>query len=113
MQQSQSLEPSTPQYSGQYAQAVPQAATGLTAAQQQPRAVEVIVPAVTPQVQPVWPQAQTEISGLHVVKAGDTVYSLSRQQCTTVSSIQSLNNLDQNFAIQIGQSLRLPASECL
>jgi len=48
----------------------------------------------------------------HIVKQGDTVYSLSRQLCVGVGDIQSLNGLDASFGISIGQSLRLPASNC-
>ena len=50
--------------------------------------------------------------GAHLVKEGDTVYSLSRKLCVGVNDIQSLNNLDSNFGINIGDSLKVPASNC-
>ena len=50
--------------------------------------------------------------GSHLVKEGDTVYSLSRKLCVGVNDIQSLNNLDTSFAINIGDSIKLPASNC-
>lgn len=50
--------------------------------------------------------------GGHIVKDGDTVYSLSRKLCVSVSDIQTLNNLDSNYGINIGDPLQLPASRC-
>ena len=46
------------------------------------------------------------------VQTGDTVYSLARRLCVPVTMIQSTNSLDANFGIQIGQGLKLPASQC-
>jgi len=71
-----------------------------------------IVPVVTPQNIPAWPQAHTSLGTNYTIKAGDTVYSLSRSICSSVSAVQTLNNLDQNFSIQVGQTLQLPASAC-
>ena len=48
----------------------------------------------------------------HRVKEGDTVYSLARRNCVTVGDIQSINGLNADFAIKIGDDLRLPASRC-
>ena len=48
----------------------------------------------------------------HIVKDGDTVYSLSRKLCVGVSDIQTLNNLNANYGINIGDQLQLPASRC-
>jgi LysM repeat protein len=48
----------------------------------------------------------------YTVRQGDTVYSLARRTCVGVNVIQSMNGLDNNFAIKIGQSLRLPQSVC-
>lgn len=50
--------------------------------------------------------------GAHIVQQGDTVYSLSRKLCVGITDIQSLNNLDANYGINIGDTLRLPASNC-
>ena len=52
------------------------------------------------------------VGGNYTVKQGDTVYSLSRQTCVGVNVIQSMNGLNTDFAIKIGQSLTLPASVC-
>lgn len=53
------------------------------------------------------------VSGInHVVAEGDTVYSLARKNCVGVNDIKTLNNLDYNFAIKIGDSLVLPSSKC-
>jgi len=111
MQQSQSLAPTAPQFA-QVAPAPQIAAPQITAPQNaQPSAP--VLPAVTPPAAPLWPQSQTQIGGQYIVQPGDTVYSLSRRQCTTVTAVQSINNIDQNFSIKAGQSIQLPASQCL
>ena len=71
-----------------------------------------LLPVATPQDIPTWPQAQTHLGQNHIVKPGDTVYSLSRSICSSVSTIQSMNGLDQNFSIKVGQTLDLPPSAC-
>ena len=48
----------------------------------------------------------------YTVQQGDTVYSLSRKTCVGVNVIQSMNGLDANYAIKIGQSITLPTSVC-
>jgi len=57
----------------------------------------------------VMPQA---VGQSYTVQQGDTVYSLARKTCVGVSVIQSMNALDADYAIKIGQSLTLPASVC-
>jgi len=61
--------------------------------------------------------SETRISGnsaysSHLVRGGDTVYSLARRNCVSVTDIQSINGLNSNFGIKIGDSLKLPASRC-
>ena len=48
----------------------------------------------------------------YTIQQGDTVYSLSRKTCVGVSVIQSMNGLNADYAIKIGQSITLPASVC-
>jgi len=48
----------------------------------------------------------------YLVREGDTVYSLSRGLCVGVVDIQSLNGLDANYGIRIGESITLPSSNC-
>lgn len=48
----------------------------------------------------------------HFVTEGDTVYSLSRELCVGVGELQGLNNLNASYGIKIGQTLKLPASQC-
>ncbi|MDB2437589.1 LysM peptidoglycan-binding domain-containing protein [Hellea sp.] len=50
--------------------------------------------------------------GSHLVKQGDTVYSLSRKNCVGIDEIQSLNNLDAGYSINIGDNLQLPTPRC-
>ena len=45
------------------------------------------------------------------VSQGDTLYSLARNHCVSVSDIQKLNALSGS-AIKIGQRITLPASQC-
>ena len=46
---------------------------------------------------------------MHRVESGDTVYSLSRQYCTTVDAVRSMNGVGDDFRIKVGQDLKLPA----
>ena len=46
------------------------------------------------------------------VNQGDTVYSLSRKLCSSVEIIKDMNELSADFAINIGDTLKLPASGC-
>ena len=48
----------------------------------------------------------------YTVQQGDTVYSLSRKTCVGVNVIQSMNGLNTDYAIKIGQSITLPSSVC-
>lgn len=49
---------------------------------------------------------------LYNVQPGDTVYSLSRDICVVPSDIQSLNGLNSDFRINIGDTIKLPARRC-
>ncbi|HYW05790.1 MAG TPA: LysM peptidoglycan-binding domain-containing protein, partial [Longimicrobium sp.] len=46
----------------------------------------------------------------HVVKSGDTLYSLARRYDTTVAALRSANDMDEDDAIRPGQKLRVPRS---
>ena len=48
----------------------------------------------------------------YTVQQGDTVYSLARKTCVGVNVIQSMNGLNSDFAINIGQAIRLPTPVC-
>jgi len=74
-----------------------------------PTAAATIAPVQDRQILPT-PEA---IGQSHFVRQGDTVYSLSRKLCVDIEDIQSLNGLNSSYAINIGDSLRLPASRCL
>lgn len=75
-------------------------------------AAEAIVPAAAPVSQEPWSNSYNELGASYTVQEGDTVYSLSRNVCSTVSELKTLNNLDQDFTINAGQNLQLPASKC-
>lgn len=46
------------------------------------------------------------------IQEGDTVYSFARSLCSSVEEIKAMNSLDGNFGIRLGDSIRLPASQC-
>jgi LysM repeat protein len=48
----------------------------------------------------------------YVVQQGDTVYGLARKSCVGVDVIQSMNGLNADFGIKIGQVLTLPTAAC-
>lgn len=48
----------------------------------------------------------------HTVVAGDTVYSLARQTCSSLADITSLNGIGSDYGIKLGQVIQLPASKC-
>ncbi len=84
-------------------------------AQTAPRANNLVRAATAPAAPSVYMGTETtrQIGGMtYRVESGDTVYSLARKLCVSVASIQSANGLDANYAINIGQGLRLPNSQC-
>ena len=48
----------------------------------------------------------------YTVQQGDTIYALSRRHCVGVDVIRSMNGIGADYAINIGQSISLPASRC-
>ncbi len=48
-------------------------------------------------------------SGYHVVRAGDTLYSIASQFGTTVAAISTANDLPANGLIYVGWNLKVPA----
>ncbi len=80
-----------------------------------PVAVEIVPPVEATQIMrvPAAPIMSAFGAGQsHIVKTGDTVYSLSRKLCVDLGDIQSLNGIDDSYAISIGQILTLPAPRC-
>ena len=58
------------------------------------------------------PQRNIALGSSHQVQQGDTVYSYARTLCTTIDDIRAANNLDKDFSIRLGDTIRLPASKC-
>ena len=48
----------------------------------------------------------------HTVIPGDTLYSLARTTCSSVSEIQSLNAINAEFYIRAGEDILLPSGRC-
>ena len=67
----------------------------------QPQTPVVTPPVTTPNTSPNQPTAE-----YHAVKAGDTLYAISRRYGVTVDDIRRLNALDGN-TISVGQQLRI------
>jgi len=52
-------------------------------------------------------RAKKAISGVHVVKAKENLYSISRLYNLTVEELCEINNISKSTHLQIGQSLRI------
>ena len=48
---------------------------------------------------------------IHVVRAGDSLFSIGRQYGFTIEELQTYNSLDNPNQLAIGQEIRIPASE--
>lgn len=48
--------------------------------------------------------------GIHVVRAGDTLYSISRASGVSVDSIARANRLRSPYALKVGQSIKIPGA---
>ncbi|HHL43633.1 MAG TPA: LysM domain-containing protein, partial [Hellea balneolensis] len=70
-----------------------------------------------PQPTPVPLQPQNIPSGFsgtqdHVIVTGDTVYSLARKSCVSVRELQSINGINDDYYIRVGESLKIPTGRC-
>ncbi len=66
--------------------------------------------APTPKARAKQPTAKSPAdkkTGFHQVKAGDTLYSISRRHGLTVDQLRAFNNIGKDDAIRPGQQLRL------
>lgn len=82
------------------------AVTALAAALSGCRAIDLGGPGASP---PVSAAAPEPAGSIHVVRPGDTVYSLARRYGSTPVAIQAENRLDSAYTIRVGQALRIPA----
>lgn len=48
----------------------------------------------------------------HMVVPGDTLYSLARTTCSSVTEIQNLNTINAEFYIRAGEDILLPSGRC-
>ncbi len=51
------------------------------------------------------------IPGVHIVQAGDTLFSIARRYGTSVAAMQSYNNLGNANIIYVGQRLKIPPAD--
>ncbi|MDP4098999.1 5'-nucleotidase C-terminal domain-containing protein [Paenibacillus sp. P96] len=71
---------------------------------------EVQEPAPVPAPKPSTPQAPEAAAGkVYVIKAGDTLYSISKKHGTTWQELQKLNKIKNAHWIYPGQKIKLPA----
>jgi len=64
-------------------------------------------------VQPVLATRSTSAGSVYAVLPKDTLYSISRRACVSVSDLISQNNIAQPNALTPGQRLTLPSGHCL
>jgi LysM repeat protein len=69
-------------------------------------AVDTQMPATLPEI------TRSYGTSTHVVAPGDTVYSLARKTCTSLTDITAPNAIGADYGIKIGQVIQLPASRC-
>ena len=60
--------------------------------------------------QPLAVSAPARREAAHIVRPGDTLYSISRAAGVTVGELAAANNLRQPYALQVGQQLRVPGA---
>ena len=63
-------------------------------------------PAATP---PAKKTAKTASAKVHVVKAGETLYQISRQYGLTVDQLKKINKMGSDVTIRPGQELKVSA----
>lgn len=80
--------------------------SGLSAGQSGNSAISSI-----PYTQPA-PALSAASGNSYIVQPGDTVYSLSKRFCVSVSEFQDANGIDNNFYIRAGEALQIPANGC-
>ncbi len=68
-------------------------------------------PTLVRNVEPI--PVNTYTGNVYAVLPGDTLYSISRRTCTTVSDLATTNGLGDVRAIQPGQRLTMPSGHCL
>jgi LysM repeat protein len=76
----------------------------------EPAATAVPPPAPTAAPQPAPQPAAPSQSGIHVVQAGETLFSIARRYGTTVDAFVAANSLPDATHIEVGQQLIIPGS---
>jgi len=69
-------------------------------------------PEYADEVRTLVPSVQNYAGQDYTVRQGDTIYALSRKHCVGVDVIRSMNTIGADYAIKIGQTIRLPDSRC-
>ena len=71
-----------------------------------------IVEVVTPSPETNTPPAYSVGTAQHTVIKGDTVYSLARTSCVSLSEFKQINNINDEFYIRVGQGITIPTGRC-
>jgi|GEM_PF-2176882 len=84
--------------------------------QSQQTVIAAPAPAIAQQAKPQTIKASTRIEAAdgyyYSIKRGDTMYSIARDNCTSVKDISRLNGIADPTKIEIDQIIRLPAKKC-
>lgn len=49
----------------------------------------------------------------HTIIPGDTVYSLARSSCVSISDLKTANSINDDFYIRVGDEIMIPLSKCV
>jgi murein DD-endopeptidase MepM/ murein hydrolase activator NlpD len=69
-----------------------------------------VPPSAATQTAAIRVKAVAPKEGIHVVRSGDTLYSISRSTGVSVDKIARANRLREPFALNIGQSIKIPGA---
>lgn len=72
---------------------------------------DVTQPEYVPSTESIATEPLTDLTNIHIVELGETLFSISRIHNTTVEMLQQLNDLGTSTDIQVGQELHLPINE--
>lgn len=65
----------------------------------------------TPAPTPPTPNPQQPTNGVHIVQAGETLFSIARRYGTSVPAMQAYNGLGNANLIYVGQRLKIPPAD--
>jgi LysM repeat protein len=73
-------------------------------------ATPAIAPVSVPTPMPVAPAPEPPAATTYIVKKGDSLWKIAKENRITVAELAKANNMDRNSMLRIGQTLQIPAS---